>query len=147
MRIVLLVLSLFGGTLLSAQADSTKTVERMPVWAECATLQDSLQRTECGNERMLRFIYSNINYPARARENGIEGIAVVQFVIERDGSMSEMMILKNPGGGTGEEALRVISMLPDWSPGTMEGEPVRVQMAIPVKFRLERKRRSRKNKN
>ena len=62
---------------------------------------------------------------------------MVQFVIEKDGSVTSVHILRDIGGGCGKEALRVVSNLPKWTPGLQRGRPVRVQMNLPVKFSLK----------
>lgn len=90
-----------------------------------------------GQDSMLSFIYHNIQYPAIARENGIEGTGVVTFIIHEDGSISDEKVLRDLGGGIGDEMLRMVRSFPDWKPGTQNGKPVRVQFNLPVRFRLE----------
>ncbi len=90
-----------------------------------------------GEKEMLKFIYSNIKYPPIARENGIEGLVAISFVIGTDGSVSDYEILRDPGGGCGEEALRVVKKFPTWKPGKQRHKPVRVLYSLPVQFRLE----------
>jgi len=95
----------------------------------------------CADKQMLSFIYENIKYPEVDRLNGNEGTVVVSFVVEKDGSISNPVILKDPGEQMGEEALRVVNLMNQlpkkWSPGYRKGEPVKVQFNLPVKFRLE----------
>ncbi|MCI4649500.1 MAG: energy transducer TonB [Phaeodactylibacter sp.] len=90
---------------------------------------------------MLEFIYKNIKYPAIARENGVEGTAVVQFVVETDGSITDANVVRDPGAQTGAEALRVVNLMKEqgiqWIPGKQRGRAVRVQFNLPVRFRLE----------
>ena len=90
---------------------------------------------------MLEFLYSNIKYPAIARENGIEGQVVVSFVVEKDGTITDPKVVRDPGAGLGKEATRVVDMmgkLPEkWTPGQQRGNPVRVQFILPVKFELK----------
>lgn len=86
---------------------------------------------------MLQFIYSNIKYPSIARENGVEGMVVVKFVVEKDGSITLPEVIRDIGAGCGQEALRVVSMMPKWEPGKQRGRAVRVQFNLPVKFKLE----------
>lgn len=89
-----------------------------------------------GEAAMLKFIYDNIKYPAIARENGVEGMVVVSFVVEKDGSISDAKIARDIGAGCGQEAVRVVNMMPKWNPGKQRGRPVRVQFNLPVKFKL-----------
>ncbi|MGB3548634.1 MAG: energy transducer TonB [Saprospiraceae bacterium] len=90
---------------------------------------------------MLEYIYKNIKYPAIARENGVEGTAVVTFVVEKDGTVSDARVVRDPGAQTGDEALRVVKLMNTekikWTPGKQRGRPVRVQFNLPVKFKLE----------
>ena len=90
---------------------------------------------------MLEYIYKNLKYPAIARENGVEGMAVIQFVVEKDGSVAGAKVVRDPGAGTGTSALKVVeamnSMGAKWTPGKQRGRPVKVQYTLPVKFKLE----------
>lgn len=89
-----------------------------------------------GEKALLKFLADNLEYPRQARNMTMEGLVTVQFVIERDGSVSEVVILKGIGAGCDEEALRVVNLLPDFSPGKQRGVPVRVQMVVPIHFKL-----------
>ena len=116
-----------------------KVVEDMPRFPGCEDkgLTDKNELKKCAEEQMLKFIYGNIKYPAIARENGIEGKAILQFVVEKDGSVTGIKVLREPGGGTGKEADRVVKMMPKWIPGRQRGQPVKVQYTLPVRFKLE----------
>jgi protein TonB len=83
-----------------------------------------------------KFLQKNIRYPQIAKENGVQGKAYLQFIVERDGSLTDIKIIKSPGSGTGEEAARVLKMSPHWKPGVQNGNKVRVQYTIPVNFSL-----------
>jgi len=89
-----------------------------------------------GEAAFTKFLQKNIRYPQIAKENGIQGRAYLQFIVERDGSLTDIKIVRNPGGGTGEEAQRVLKMSPHWKPGMQNGNKVRVQYTIPVNFSL-----------
>ncbi|HFA47784.1 MAG TPA: TonB family protein [Bacteroidetes bacterium] len=114
-----------------------KVVEDMPLFPGCDNLTDKKERTKCSQERMLDFIYSNIKYPQAARDKGIQGMAIVQFIIEKDGSLSGAKMLRSIGGGCDEEVMRLVGMMPKWTPGKQRGREVRVQFNLPVKFKLE----------
>jgi len=118
-----------------------KVVEDMPRFPGCENKGSKAERQQCAQRKMLEFIYANIKYPPIARENGVEGTAVVQFVVEKDGTVTDARVVRDPGAGTGNEALRVVNLMNQkgikWIPGKQRGRPVRVQFNLPVKFRLE----------
>ncbi|MFQ5448627.1 MAG: TonB family protein, partial [Saprospiraceae bacterium] len=113
-----------------------KVVEEMPRFPGCEE-SDVQDRKNCADAKMLEFIYTNIKYPKEARENGIEGMVVVRFIIEKDGSLSGRKIERAIGGGCDEEVLRVVGLMPNWIPGKQRGRTVRVQFNLPVKFKLD----------
>lgn len=90
-----------------------------------------------GEKEMLRFIGEHIAYPREAREIGATGTVYVTFVIEKDGSVSNVKVLRGIGFGCDEEAMRVISLMPKWSPGMQRTKPVRVSFNIPIAFKLK----------
>jgi protein TonB len=114
-----------------------KVVEDNPAFPGCENVTDKVEKKKCADEKMLQFIYGNIKYPAIARENGVEGMVVVKFVVEKDGSITAAEVVRDIGAGCGQEALRVVGMMPKWEPGKQRGRPVRVQFNLPVKFKLE----------
>jgi TonB family protein len=90
-----------------------------------------------GTKSLYDFIYKNIEYPAMARENNIEGTVHIQFVVNIDGSVSDITVLRGPGEGLNNEAIRVVGMLPKWKPGKQRGKAVPVYFTLPIKFKLE----------
>ena len=119
-----------------------KVVEENPRFPGCEDLAGSKEEKEkCSKEKLLEFIYKNIKYPAIARENGIQGMCVVRFVVEKNGSITDIELVRDIGGGCGEEAVRVVGLMNEmgerWSPGRQRGQPVRVQYNLPVRFKLE----------
>lgn len=89
-----------------------------------------------GNAAFLKWVGQNLKYPAQAQRMGIEGKVYVQFVIERDGTVTDVKAIKGIGGGADEEAVRVIQSAPKWSPGKQRGRAVRVRMILPISFQL-----------
>lgn len=89
-----------------------------------------------GITAMRKFLADNIVYPSLAKEVGITGIVYLEFIIEKDGSITNIKVLKEINGGCGEEAGRVVNIMPKWKPGKQNGRPVRVKLTIPVKFSL-----------
>ncbi|MBC8147032.1 MAG: energy transducer TonB [Bacteroidetes bacterium] len=89
-----------------------------------------------GDEARINFLRKNIIYPEMARESGIQGTVHLTFVVETNGSVSKVSVLRGIGGGCDEEAIRVIKAMPKWEPGKQRGKPVRVQFNMPIKFTL-----------
>ncbi len=91
-----------------------------------------------GDAALMKFISDNVRYPAIAQENGIQGRAICQFTVEKDGSISDIQIVRSAGDETlDKEAKRVIKSMPKWSPGKQRGKAVRVSYTIPINFRLQ----------
>ena len=90
-----------------------------------------------GEAKLMEYVAKNIKYPQIARETGIQGRVFVGFVVEPDGSISNVKLLRGIGGGCDEEAMRVIKSLPKWKPGKQRGKAVRVSSQIPVFFKLQ----------
>lgn len=123
-----------------ASDEIIKIVERMPVFGECMNEANENLRRNCSNKALMTFIGSEVRYPSIAQEISISGTAVIRFVIEKDGSMTNLEIVRDPGGSLGEEALRVAKLMAEqnsWTPGEQRGRPVRVQFNLPVKFQLQ----------
>ncbi|MCL2040884.1 MAG: energy transducer TonB [Bacteroidales bacterium] len=89
-----------------------------------------------GDAARLNFLRNNIKYPQVAREIGIQGTVYVSFVVEKDGSITQVTILRGIGGGCDEEAIRVTKLMPKWKPGKQRGKEVRVSYNMPIKFTL-----------
>lgn len=90
-----------------------------------------------GEAARLKYLSENIEYPQMAKESGIQGIVYVTFVVEPNGSISNVAILRGIGGGCDEEAVRVVQNMPSWKPGKQRGRPVRVRFNMPIKFTLQ----------
>jgi periplasmic protein TonB len=90
-----------------------------------------------GEEAMYKYLSDNIKYPQVAKETGIQGNVIVTFVVEKDGTITSVSVLKDIGGGCGEEALRVVKAMPKWNAGKQNGVPVRVQFNLPIRFTLQ----------
>lgn len=119
-----------------------KVVEEMPRFPGCENPDSTIEaKQRCSDRRLLEFVNQNIEYPFEAREKGSEGTVVISFVVEKDGSLSQITILRNVEGGCGDEAVRVVNLMNvaglRWVPGKKDGKPVRVQFNLPVKFKLE----------
>lgn len=123
----------------SNAAQVYKFVSQMPSFAGCDELGGSfIDKKKCTEKRLLGFLKSNIRYPLQAIKNKTEGIVLVQFIIEKDGSVSNIKVLKEIGDGCGSETVRVLELLNSmkllWTPGFQGKVPVRVQYTLPVEF-------------
>lgn len=114
-----------------------KVVEQMPRFPGCEDLEaDNRTKKACADEKMLQFVYEELKYPQAAIDNKTEGTIVVQFVVEKDGTLSNKKVVREIGDGAGAEGLRILELMPIWLPGQQRGHIVRVQFNLPIKFRL-----------
>ena len=90
-----------------------------------------------GQAALLKYLAKNIKYPVVAEGNGIQGRVIVTFVVERDGSITDVKVVKSVDPSLDEEALRVVKAMPKWKPGMINGKPVRVKETVPVQFKLQ----------
>ncbi len=89
-----------------------------------------------GPDKFIAYLQKNMRYPAADRENNVQGKAVMQFVVERDGSLTDIKVVRAPTQAMGDEATRVLKSSPKWKPGIQNGRPVRAQYTIPISFTL-----------
>ena len=90
-----------------------------------------------GDAELMKFLHDHIKYPVVAEENGIQGRVIAQFVVERDGSISDVKVIKSVDPSLDKEAVRVLKSMPKWIPGKQNGSAVRVKYTVPVTFRLQ----------
>lgn len=120
--------------ILIAQTDTAKTQSKE---SEVFTIVEDQPVFPGGVEALMSYLATNIEYPRDARESNIQGTVYITFVIEMDGSVSNVKCLRGIGGGCDEEAMRVVKLMPKWKPGYQRGKPVRVQFNLPIRFILE----------
>ena len=89
-----------------------------------------------GLSAFYKYLSKNLQYPAQARRMGIEGRVFMVFVVEKDGSLTDIQVLKGIGAGCDEESVRVLKDAPKWKPGKQRGNPVRVRFTFPIVFKL-----------
>lgn len=89
-----------------------------------------------GLEAFGKFLMTNLRYPKAARDNNVQGRVIITFVVEKDGTLSDMKVVRGIGSGCDEEAVRVLSISPAWKPGIQNGKPVKVQYSVPISFTL-----------
>jgi protein TonB len=104
---------------------------------EIFTIVENQPEPVGGMSVFYEYVAKNLKYPVLARRNNIEGRVYIEFVVEKDGSLTDVKTLKGIGGGCDEEAMRIIKEAPKWNPGKQRGRPVRVKMVLPILFRLE----------
>lgn len=114
--------------------DSTEK-EEIPT-NEIFAIVEKMPEYPGGMAEMMKYLSQNIKYPIHAREVGIQGRVIVVFVVNKDGSITEPEVVKGVEKSLNQEAIRVITSMPKWEPGTQRGKPVRVRYTLPVVFRL-----------
>ena len=112
-------------------------VEDEVVEAEIFTVVEQMPEFPGGMNRLAEYLATNIRYPQLARESGIQGRVFINFVVEADGSVTNVRVIRSLGGGCDEEAMRVVRNMPRWTPGRQRGRAVRVSYNLPVNFRLQ----------
>lgn len=103
---------------------------------EVITIAETMPSPVGGMSSFFNFVRKNLKYPNQARRMRIEGRVFVQFIVDKDGALTEVTVVKGIGAGCNEEAVRVMSMAPKWNPGKQRGKPVKVRMILPIHFRL-----------
>jgi len=103
---------------------------------EIFTIVEEPAAPKGGMPAFYKYVGEKIKYPAQARRMGIEGRVFVEFVIGKDGSISEVRAVKGIGAGCDEEAVRIIQGAPNWTPGKQRGKSVKQRMVLPITFRL-----------
>ena len=90
-----------------------------------------------GPQALLQYLNSNVKYPVVAQENGVQGRVVISFVVEKDGSVTDVQVAKSVDPSLDKEAQRVVKSMPHWIPGKQNGSAVRVKYVVPVSFKLQ----------
>ena len=101
------------------------------------TIVEQMPSFPGGEAELRNYLQKNVKYPPFARENGITGTVYLSFIIGKDGSVSDVKLLRGIGGGCDEEAMRVVRAMPSWKPGKQSGNAVTVMYNLPVKFSLK----------
>ena len=114
-----------------------KVVEEEPEEQTIFEVVEQMPDFPGGMAALMQFLGKNIKYPTIAQENGTQGRVIVQFVVNRDGSIVDPRVVKSVDPYLDKEALRVIGTMPKWKPGMQRGKPVRVKYTVPVMFRLQ----------
>jgi protein TonB len=121
-------------------AEEQKAVtQEKPIDKEVFTVVETMPAYPGGEKALYKFMRENVKYPEEAKLKNIQGRVFVSFIVETDGSVSNVQVLRGIGGGCDEEGVRVVSSMPKWTPGKQRGKAVRVQYNLPIKFALESK--------
>lgn len=119
--------------------DSTKVydiVEQVPVWGSCGALTGQEAET-CTYEQLAKHVVAETKYPKKARKKGLAGKVFVEFVVDTDGSVIDVAILRGVHPLLDEEAIRVVNSFPEFIPGQQRGKPVKVRYRLPMNFSLD----------
>ena len=135
-KTILLIAMLLSGAMLMAQ-NTEVVVNPTDNDEEVFLVVEDEPEFPGGMEALYKYLASNIKYPAAAKEQKIQGHVIVNFVIEKDGSVSNIKLLRDIGGGCGEEAIRVVQAMPKWKPARQRGKRVRAQFNLPINFNLK----------
>lgn len=124
----------------SIMEDVFNEVEEMPRFPGCEGMPNDTERDICAQNKLMEYVYSNLKYPKDAREKGIEGKCVAEFIIDKKGVITDLKLVKDIGSGCGEELMRVIrsmnQMKERWVPARQNGKIVNVKYTLPVKFAI-----------
>lgn len=126
MKRILLCLMMATLMTLSAEAQTNKVYDRVEVMPEFPG----------GMQGLFEYMQNNVNYPKEAKNQKIEGRVIVSFIVEKDGSISDVHPLTAVHPLLDKEAMRLVNEMPRWKPGTEKGKAVRVSFALPVSFKL-----------
>ena len=116
--------------------ESLSTLGDKPENDSIYQIVDEMPQYPGGEKVMMEYVAKNVKYPQEAKDKEIQGRVFVSFVVEKDGSVSTVKVLRGIGGGCDEEAVRVVSSMPKWKPGIKDGKPVRVSYMMPLNFKL-----------
>ncbi|KXK36930.1 MAG: TonB family protein [Saprospiraceae bacterium] len=116
--------------------------EQMPRFPGCEQMKlTNVQKDRCAQQKMYEYIRSNLKYPQQALKNGVKGEVMVKFVVDKEGKISQVELLSDPGYGMGTAAVDVVKNMNNlskrWTPGMQHGEPVSVWFMLPVKFSMD----------
>jgi len=131
---LLLLLTILSSLFAFSQVDSSKDEKETDIFTLC----EKMPEYPGGKDALNKFLCGNVNYPEQAKESGITGKVIVNFIVEKDGKITDVKVLHGLGGGCDEEAVRVVQNMPDWVPGQQRGKAVRVSYNLPITFNNEK---------
>ncbi len=109
--------------------------DKMPYFDGCeGMINGTVEKRNCADKRLIQFLSENLQYPEAAKRDEIEGVVYISFIVNEMGDLEDIQLVRDIGGGCGEEALRVVKMMPRWEAGADRGKNVKVKMNLPVRF-------------
>jgi TonB family protein len=130
-KLILILVCLFFSATLIAQ--NTKTSEKDTVYA----MPEKMPQFPGGDQALIDYLKKNIKYPAKAKEEKIEGMVFVTFIVDKTGTIRDVKVLRGVSEDINGEAVSVVSKMPAWQPGEHKGENVSVVYNLPIKFELD----------
>lgn len=127
-----------GGPATAQQRSKNKSQKAKADDSKVYASVEELPQFPGGQNALMQFLAQNIRYPLKAKNEGIQGKVYLQFVIDKEGNVTNVIVQRDIGGGCGDEARRVVQAMPKWKPGKQDGTPVRVYYTLPVNFRLQK---------
>ena len=124
----------------NATADANKALtplEAQDADSKIFDMVEEMPNFPGGSKELMSYLVKNIEYPASAKKDGKQGRVIIQFVVEKDGSISDVKVVRGVDPSLDQEAVRVVKAMPNWIPGKMKGNAVRVKYTVPVMFRLK----------
>jgi len=121
----------------STEIEFIEVVQEEVVEEQIFTIVEEMPSFPGGEAALMKYLGNNIKYPAIAKDAGIQGTVFVTFVIDENGNVKDVRVLRSIGGGCDEEAIRVVQNMPKWSPGKQRGKAVKVQYNLPIRFTLK----------
>ncbi len=112
-------------------------VEEEPAEPDFFTIVEDMPSFPGGDAALLKYIAENVEYPAIAKENGITGVVYVSYIVDKDGSVKDVKVVRGADPFLDKEAVRVVKTLKGYKPGKQRGKPVPVQFTIPIRFQLQ----------
>ncbi|GHT31642.1 hypothetical protein FACS189434_01740 [Bacteroidia bacterium] len=117
--------------------DSTAKEKITPSEERVLFFTDTMPQFPGGQEALYKFIAQNLRYPFYAAKNGIQGRVMLRFIVQKDGSITNIKVISSPDESLSNEAVRVIMAMPNWIPGKLNGEPVDVYFTLPINYILQ----------
>lgn len=141
MKKILALLFLLNISCSVQQNKISSNIQNMPRFPGCESMNGgNKEKDQCAQQKMLEYVYANLQYPIKAKEEKIEGNCLIQFTVNNKGLLENIILARDIGNGCGEEALRVVTSMNDmqerWTPAVQNGKVVSVKYVLPVKFKL-----------
>jgi protein TonB len=132
-KIFLLIVVCISIGVLNAQVETEPDTAKTE---DVFTVVEQMPEFPGGQDAFNKFLNENLIYPKKAKKNGIEGKVWVSFIVDKDGTIRNVELIKGIGFGCDEEVVRVVKLMPKWKPGTQSGKPVIVKFRFPINFTL-----------